>query len=106
MLQINLCRLYLYEKTKKLASGVNSNFISCPIFSPNIWGCKSEPSDRVDSHGEVGGKEGDDESHDGFAEKWPMQFRQDDVGDQSEDEEDVWDGATDRVKDARNADLH
>ena len=64
-----------------------------------------ESAKRSDRHGEVGQEEGDDEYHGDPAEEWLVQFRQHEVRDEGQDQEDVGDGATDGIRQAGNANL-
>ncbi len=66
---------------------------------------QSQPCESIDGHEEVGGKQGDHEGHGDLAEDRLVQFWQSNVGDQSQDQEDIGNGAADRIGNACNASL-
>lgn len=66
---------------------------------------QSQPCESIDGHEEVGGKQGDHEGHGDLAKDRLVQFRQSNVGDQSQDQEYVGNCAADRIGNASNASL-
>ena len=74
---------YLNKKRKNFAFGLKFDEGPSP--------------ESVDGDTEVSGEESDDKGHRDLTEERLPEFRQDDVGDERQDEEDVGDGATDGI---------